>query len=120
MRKIIITLVVGLVTFNLVYAKKECSCKSFKANSPSPAMVIRSLNNSDLDFVQSFDTNNIRGIKTVSYFYCNDDHGFLFVKLHDKELLYKDVPIKTWFELKFADSSSAYYKKQIKYDYIPL
>ena len=119
MRKVFITLAMCMVVFNLARAKNECNCKSLKINSSSPALVIRSLNNSDLDFVQSFQTSNVRGIKSASYFYCNDDHGFLYVKLHDKDLLYKDVTLKTWFELKFADCSNTYYKKEIKYDFIP-
>lgn len=62
----------------------------------------------------------VRGVQSASYYYCNDDHGFLLVKLHDKELLYKDVPLNVWFEFKFANSLQTFYKDQIKYDFIAI
>jgi len=120
MKKIVLLIALGLLTINISKAGKNCICKDFKTTASSKEKVVTSLEKSNLEFAQSFIINKVRGVQSASYYYCDDDHGFLLVKLHDKEVLYKDVPLITWFEFKFADSSESYFKEEIKYNFITL
>lgn len=106
--------------FTNVIAGNSCSCDDFKYKFESQTELIKTLEKSELDFAPTFETSSVRGVQSASYYYCNDDHGFLLVKLHDKELLYKDVPLNVWFEFKFANSLQTFYKDQIKYDFIAI
>ena len=101
-------------------AEKKCSCDDFNNRSKSKTELVNTLEKSDLEFAPTFETLSARGVQSASYYYCDDNHGFLLVKLHDKELLYKDVPLKVWFEFKFAHSLQSYYRDQIKYDFIAI
>lgn len=42
------------------------------------------------------------------------------IKLKNKEKLYKDVPLQTWFDFKFNVALDSFYISHIKYNYIPI
>lgn len=103
-----------------VKAEKKCICNGIDKRFKSLTELVKTLEKSDFKFAPTFETLSVRGVQSASYYYCDDEHGFLLVKLHDKELLYKDVPLNVWFEFKFANSLQSFYKDQIKYDFIAI
>lgn len=118
MRKLVLLTVFGLFISINSQASNKCSCKELQNNTPSQKELVDTLEKSELDFKPTIQTTYVRGVLSASYYYCDEDHGFLLINLHDEELLYKDVPLQTWFELKFSDSSNLYYKDEIKYNFI--
>ena len=120
MKKIGLLIAFGfLISINLS-AKDNCSCKESQKHISNQDQIINSLEKSDLEFKSTVETSFVRGVVGARYYYCDDDHGFLLIKLHDNEMLYKDVPLKTWFEFKFSESSNSFYKDKIKYNYITI
>ena len=120
MQKNLIVLVFGLLMYSFAIADEACVCKTYPKGPQSSEKIINSLKKSELNFVQSFETDQVRGIREASYFYCDNDQGFLLVILHNKTLLYKNVPLRTWFEFKYADSFDSYYTDEIKYKFIAI
>ena len=120
MRKLLLLTVFGLYISINSQAGNNCSCKELQNNTPSQKEIVDTLENSDIDFKPTIKTTYVRGVLSARYYYCDEDHGFLLVNLHDEELLYKDVPLQTWFEFKFADSLNFYYKDEIKYNFIAI
>ena len=99
-------------------ASDRCSCHTKLDKTQSQRELMQFLENSELEFSSTINTNAVRGVLSASYFYCDQEHGYLVIKFHDDVLIYKDVPLKTWFEFKFADSSNLFYKENIKYNFI--
>ena len=120
MKKIGLLIAFGLLISINLSAKDNCSCKEFQKHISNQDQIITSLEKTDLEFKSTVETSSVHGVVGARYYYCDDDHGFLLIKLHDNEVLYKDVPLKTWFELKFSESSNSYYKDEIKYNYITI
>ncbi len=118
MKKILLIALLILYSYSSVHAEKGCANTDFHTNLVSQHDLIHTLESSELEFVQTIETNAARGVLKASYYYCDKDHGFLLVKFHDRELLYKDVPLKTWFEFKFAESTDSYFIEEIKYAFI--
>lgn len=108
-----------IISINLS-ASDNCNCNEFQKQVSNQDQLLTSLENSDLEFKSTIETSQVRGVVGARYFYCDDAHGFLLIKLHNNELLYKDVPLKTWFEFKFADSTNIYYRDKIKYTFISI
>lgn len=117
-----LVLLITLIFFFFTFAKAEekCNCKEFHNRSKSQNELVESLEKSNLDFNETFETTSVRGITGASYYYCDNDYGFLLIRLNDEELLYKEVPLKVWFEFKFANSIKSYYTDEIKYDFIAI
>ena len=118
-------LVVILFSFIVLFAFNAkaddcCACSAEQQAVISQKALIKLLKKSDMEFTSSIENVAVRGMQNATYYQCEGKSGFLLVKLHDKEILYKDVPLKIWFELKFADSIQSYYKDQIKYNYISI
>lgn len=118
MKKIGLLIAFGfLISINLA-ASDQCSCKEVKKKTSNQNEFIQFLEKSVLNFSEKIETEAVRGVQSAKYYYCDNDHGFLVIKFHDAELIYKEVPLQTWFEFKFAESSESYYKEEIKYKYI--
>jgi len=115
---ILITTFISIST--ILVAQSTCNCQRIDEYKEKPEKIIAFLEASDLKFSETFVSEKVEGIQQASYFYCEDGEGFLFIKVDDKERLYKDVPLEVWFELKFHDAMEYYYKSQIKYMYIPV
>ena len=120
MKKIGLIIAICALSSIQTYANKNSACDNFKNASYSQTELIKNLENSDLEFTQTFEIPSARGIQKVSYYYCQGKGGFLLVKFHDKELLYKEVPLNVWFEFRFTDPTQSFYIKQIKYNYISM
>lgn len=118
MKKIGLLIAVGFLISIDLAASNQCSCQEVKKKTSNQTEFIHFLEKSELNFTATIETKAVRGVQSARYYYCDNDHGFLVVKLHDTELIYKEVPLQTWFEFKFADSSNSYYKEEIKYKYI--
>ena len=120
MKNVVLQITFIFLFFTFAKAEEKCSCKDFHNRSESQTELVKSLEKSDLDFNETFETTSVRGITSASYYYCDNDHGFLLVRLHDEELVYKEVPLKVWFEFKFANSIRSYYTDEIKYDFVTI
>ena len=101
-------------------ANNSCNCMDFQKSNPDQQQLIRTLEKTDFEFAADINTNSVRGVVGAKYFYCENDKGFLIVQLDDKELLYKNVPLQTWFEFKFSEEFTSFYKEHIKYQFISI
>ena len=113
----ILIAIVFLFSFQ-VFAEDKCNCHEAERIVQDQQSLLETLESSELEFSAKLETESVRGVLSASYYYCENDSGYLFVKLHDKELLYKNVPLQTWFEFKYSSTATAFYKAQIKYNYI--
>jgi len=120
MRKTGFLIAIGFLVSFQVFAEDKCSCKEFQKSNSDLQEIIVSLERTDLEFEANITTKSVRGVLNAKYYYCANDQGFLLVKLDDKEMLYKNVPLQTWFEFKFASESTSFYKDRIKYNYISI
>lgn len=101
-------------------ASDPCQCEQANKFSKKQNEIVEFLETTDLNFSETFVNDEVSEIVEASYYYCNNDHGYLYIKLQNKEKLYKDVPLGLWFELKFNDTPDSFYVSQIKYNYIPV
>lgn len=120
MFKKIILFITAICISGHLAAQSSCNCEKVDEYHEKPDKIIAFLEASELSFSETLVNEKVDGIQQASYYYCEDGEGYLFIKLGDKERLYKDVPLEVWFELKFNDTMDDYYKFQIKYVYIPV
>lgn len=114
-------LFVLLILFSgVIIAKDPCQCDRAKKFSKEQNELIEFLEATDLDYTETFTNDEVSEIVEASYYYCSNDHGYLYLKLQDKEKVYKDVPLNVWFEFKFNEEIESYYTSQIKYQYVPV
>jgi hypothetical protein len=103
-----------------IIASDSCHCERANKFSKEQSELIEFLEATDLDFAETFVNEEVSEVIEARYFYCADDHGYLYIKLQNKEKLYKDVPLQTWFDFKFNDAMDSFYISHIKYNYIPV
>lgn len=103
-----------------LWSQEDCSCQKVDDINDDPEKIVAYLENSELNFSESLVGSTGNGIQQAAYFYCDDDQGYLFIKINNKERLYKDVPLGVWFEFKFDDTLERFYRSQIKYEYISI
>jgi hypothetical protein len=65
----------------------------------------------------AFETLSDRGVREAYFFSCDGTVGYLLIKTHDKSVVYKKVPLKTWLAFKESDSREHYYIQHIKYSF---
>jgi hypothetical protein len=104
----------------VVIASDSCHCEKAHNFAKEQSGLIEFLEATDLEFTETFVNVEVSKIVEATYYYCKNDHGFLYLKLHDKEKVFKDVPLDVWFEFKFNDALDSFYISHIKYNYIPV
>ena len=119
MKKIPLLIAIGFLISLDIVASDQRSCHRIESDIKNQPELIQYLENADFKFTAQVETDAVRGVLSAKYYSCDHDQGYLVVKFHDDELLvYKGVPLKTWFEFKFANSSDLYYKEEIKYNFV--
>ncbi len=118
MSKKIILLAIFSVLSTVLIVQQVCHCERIVQFSKHPERIIDYLEISDLDYRETVTNENVEEILEATYFYCKGDHGYLYIKLDDKEKLYKDVPLDVWFEFKFHETMDSFYRSEITYNFL--
>lgn len=96
---------------------KHCDQLPVKFENYNKAIYI--IENTKFSFVDAVNTSSSPEIKAAEFFSCNEENGYLFIKLVKQTLIYQKIPIDVWFELKNADFFEKYYDANIKKQYKP-
>lgn len=107
-----------LFSFTSIFSQlTDCNELPVKFENYNKAIYI--IENTKFSFVDAVNTSTSPEIKAAEFFSCNEDYGYLFIKLNNKTLIYNKIPIDVWFELKNADFFEKYYNANIKKQYKP-
>jgi hypothetical protein len=118
--KFIIIAIFAGFTILTARAEKPCMCTVLSETPNEQQKFLQNLQTADLEFSDFVINSEVGEIVEGRYYYCDENHGYLHIKLRDKEKIYKEVPLTTWFEFKFNESLEQFYKSKIKYAYIAI
>ena len=65
----------------------------------------------------SFETLSNRGVQEAYYFSCDGSNGYLFIKTHEKSIIYQQIPFTIWKSFKMAETPEQFYVEHIKYQF---
>ena len=116
MKKLIIFILL-LISTNSYSQLTDCNELPPKFENYNKAIYI--IENTKFTFVDAVNTSTSPEIKAAEFFSCNEEYGYLFIKLTNKTLIYNKIPIDIWFNLKNADFFEKYYDANIKEQYKP-
>ena len=94
-------------------------CEELPAKFENYNKAIYLIENTKFTFVDAVNTSTSTEIKAAEFFSCNEENGYLFIKLNNKTLVYNKIPIDIWFDLKNSNSFGKYYNENIKEQYKP-
>lgn len=118
MKRTVLLVLLGL-TINITAAAHErCVCEQLNKSGSVNFEEINLPTLAEWEFAESFSTESVRGVLRAEYYYCDEEHGILVVNKHDKNIVYKNVPLNIWFEFRYSESVERYYRDFIKYQYI--
>ena len=117
MKKWVIVFCVLILNSGFVIAQSNNSCKSLPESFSSYEQALHQVNNVVFKIHESVDTIKSSWVRTVSFYSCDGQVGFLIMKTGGKSYIHQNVPIEIWNELKNADSFGSYYNEKIKHNY---
>lgn len=93
------------------------NCDNLPVSFNSYAGATEIITNTSFILSDSIDTSKSSWIRSLKYFSCDNQVGFLMLKTDKKEYLFQNVPIHIWNDFKKADSYGEYYNDFIRGKY---
>ncbi len=110
MKRLSITLTILL--FSITSFAQDCKDLPEYFNSYSEAL--NEVKSARFDYSASEDASyNSSWIKSISFYSCDLESGYLIVETNSKEYIYGDVPIYIWYDFKEAESYGTYFNDEI-------
>lgn len=125
MRRIWTTIGTLIVVFSAIICKAQdpqnqkvedikTDCGKIKPEFSSLEEAKQVLDSSKFSFSQQFKTTRENGVMAANYYTCDNEKGFLWIKVSGKEYVYKDVPHFKWKRLIETNDIDQYYEEDIK------
>jgi len=92
--------------------KTNCDKISSEFNSLDEAKKI--LDSATFSFSQEFKTTKSSGVIAANFYTCDNEKGYLWIRVNGKEYIYKDVTHFKWKELIETNDLDGYYEENIK------
>ncbi len=118
MKPYLFSLLIAVLIVNHNYAQLT-DCYQLPSKFENYNKAIYLIENTKFNFVDAVNTSTSPEIKAAEFFSCNEEYGYLFIKLNNKTLVYNKIPIDIWFDLKNSNSFEKYYNDFIKEQYRP-
>ncbi len=74
---------------------------------------VQALEGSTFRFTQQFKTGKPEGVMAAKFYSCDNETGYLALKVDGKYVIYLHVPRKRWVELTQSDNLDEYYQKNL-------
>lgn len=104
-----------LILFFISYCNTDCVSLPKKFESYDQAYTL--ISNAKFKFSDNIDTRNSSWIRSLKYFSCDNNFGFLWMKTGGKTYIHQDVPFDLWLKLKEAESYGTFWNKHLKNRY---
>jgi len=110
-------LFVALIFAGMLLNAQIDDCSHTKTNWKSDKDAIETIENGVFAVVEKVIGDQESWLKSVQYYSCNDEFGFMIVKGEKKCFVHQNVPVSVWETLKIADSKGGYYNFYVKNKY---
>lgn len=107
-------LLVALIFAGIILNAQIDNCSHTNTNWKSDKEAIVSIENESFANTDEVFGKEGSWLKSVHFFSCNEDFGFLIVKGNKKDFVHQNVPTKVWETLKTAKSKGGYYNFYVK------
>ncbi len=109
-----------LISLLLSFTISSCSgqdCKDLPSQFSSFSQAVNKVKSANFTIKEKVKKTKSSWIKSISFYNCNSEKGFLLVETQSEEYIYQNVPISVWEQFKNADSFGSFYNRHIKGNY---
>lgn len=99
------------VEHNYKVGPQQTNCDSLELMAEETDVVIDLLKTTKFRFQESFNLTRRVGFKGGDFYSCNNQTGFLIIRYHDDQFLYKGVSMDFWNGLTNSSDPEGYYLK---------
>jgi hypothetical protein len=110
-------LILLLLSFTIASCSSQ-DCKDLPSQFSSFSQAVNKVKSANFTIKEKVKTTKSSWIKSISFYSCNSEKGFLLVETQSEEYIYQNVPISVWEQFKEADSFGTFYNKFIKENYL--
>jgi hypothetical protein len=104
-----------MVSLSSIYAQVDCSKLGNSYNNYESAN--RAISSSRFQLTDKVNTYKSSWIRGASFYSCDGDVGYFYLKTDSNNYIYKDVPLKIWNAFKNASSHGEFYNANIRNRY---
>jgi len=108
---------IKLILILLIFTIASCTsqdCNDLPSQFSSYSQAVNDVKSSNFTIEEKVKTTKSSWIKTISYYSCDSEIGFLLVEIKSEEYIYQNVPLSVWESFKKADSYGRFYNGNIK------
>ena len=114
-----INLAKSQVEHNFLIGPQKTDCDSLPPTYITSDQALEMIQAAQFRFTEDFEIRRNTGFRGANFYSCDNEQGFLIVKVDDQSIIFPDVPKKIWDEFIGSNNMEGYYYK-IKKDYSQL
>lgn len=103
---------------NMKVENQKLDCNLMKTSFSSMEQMHTTLDSTVFAFKQEVKTTKREGVKKLNYYSCDNEVGFLLIRIGDKEFLYKNYPRYQWKLLIESNDMDEFYNENIRNKYL--
>jgi len=106
----------GQVEHNFVIGPQITNCDSLPPTYTNPERALEIIRGAKFRFTEDFEIRRNSGFRGANFYSCDNEQGFLIVKVDDQSIIFPNVPKKIWDEFIGSNNMEGYYLR-IKNEY---
>ena len=105
--------------FNLIsistYGQTDCNLLTGKFSSYREA--VSKIENAKFTLKETVNTSRSSWVRSASFYSCDKKFGYFIINTDKHNYIYKNLPVKIWYDFKIATSYGSYFNSKIKNRY---
>ena len=93
---------------------QNIDCNNFSEEYSDIRQAIKSFAGTTFSFTQQFKTGKSSGVMTGKFYSCNNDLGYLALKIDGKYKIYKEIPVELWNDFSESNDLDKFYHENIR------
>ncbi len=106
-----VNLVHGQVEHNFSIAPQKTNCDSLPPAFLNADQALEMIQAAKFRFTEDFQIRRNSGLRGANFYSCDNESGFLIVKVDDESIIFQDLPKKIWSQFIGSDNMEGYYFK---------
>ena len=93
---------------------QNIDCDKFSEEYSDIRQAIKSFTGTTFSFTQQFKTGKTSGVMAGKFYSCNNDLGYLALKIDGKYEIYKEIPFEIWNDFSESNDLDSFYHENIR------
>lgn len=97
------------IEHNFLIAPQKTDCDSLPPIFSGPGQALDMIRGAKFRFTEDFQIRRNSGFRGANFYSCDNEKGFLIVKVDDQSIIFPDVPKQIWDEFIGSNNMEGYY-----------